>query len=744
MQHHRTPSPVTVTPRRIDERDDLLFNQRIKAKGRFRVMVVQPKADGTEEVVGEVEQSNLILDSGLDHLGSGAAMWHDVLDYGVAGTGTTPTTDDLTASSFSQAGTTVTRDSGTDVFAAPDVGKLLRFNSGEERYITSYTSPTEVEVDTSGTVASSPVTLYRVDQTGLVGEVKRSNSYHSSGNTVTYDRVSSTTEGTATLVRTYNFTAESSDTVYTEVGVSWSASSGNNLFSRVLLAGSVTVLGPAGGNPGQQLRLEYTLTVTVPGGGSAFLPVTPTVTGWPWSYGVSSITSNGTSWTVTTDAAYHFENGDLVNLASTTPTTTAITAATSTGSDFTLTAAGHGKAVDDYITVEGVTPSGYNGDWRISGVAGDDITVTSTANPGTGTVFGTLRFATPSDTYAITVAASTGSDFTLTIPTHQLDAGDFFTVTGVTPTGYNGTWTVASTSGDDVVVTSAANPGAGTLFGVMYPAATATARTLTAATATATYLEYTTSGVHGFSVGEQVVAQGVDVATYNGQFVISAVPSTTTFRVTSTADPADASTFGEVTETPQQWFDGQWAISGVPSPTTFTISNPAQPPAAGAAGTVQSDLVAEYAIIGSGLGIQNYSASAANSVFQQYVLDPADRLFYNVDQETLSFFSGGPQTDPTAGWRLDASDGVSAVSGAVSYSNGDFYQDFTCVLDVATGNIDNMRWILVSRPSSNGGASTSSTFYWPGWAIHFDHVQKKDGDHTLSLTFRRTFGRDLS
>ncbi len=69
--------------------------------------------------------------------------------------------------------------------------------------------------------------------------------------------------------------------------------------------------------------------------------------------------------------------------------------------------------------------------------------------------------------FTISAASSTGSDFTLTTTApHGKSPGDSIIVEGVTPSGYNGTWTCASgTTGSTIIVTSLANPGTGTVFG---------------------------------------------------------------------------------------------------------------------------------------------------------------------------------------------------------------------------------------------------------------------------------------
>jgi len=376
---------------------------RETASGRFQVQVVDAKTGKVVE--SRPWQSNLILDSGLDRIATEA--WASQLAYGVAGTGNTPTKDlpdpgDL----FSQSGTTVTRDSGTRDFISGDVGKLIRFASGEEAYVTAFIGTTSVTVGTSQTVASGAIdALYRVAQTGLTTETKRSTNEPTfidddDGFASQHTRFDATA-GTMTFRTTKDFTEEVGSVNYTEVGMSSSATVASNLFSRMLLSGAVTV------GIGQLLRLKYELTVSVAGHAVATqTTVDGGITGWPLPYNIVSIVSNGTYWDVTLNETHHFLAGGKINISGAKRPRTDITVAASTVSDFTLTAPGHSITGGQSITVEGMTPSGYNGTFTVASVAGDDIVVTSVLNPGPGTVFGNVRQTEPGTWYD-------GTDYTI-------------------------------------------------------------------------------------------------------------------------------------------------------------------------------------------------------------------------------------------------------------------------------------------------------------------------------------------
>lgn len=404
------PEALATIPRNFSH----AFEANMAVQGRAQIHVLNRKG----EVIKTLPwQRNLVLDQGMNYYGN-SNTWANLMNYCVAGTGTTPTKD-LLDGTAGQSGTTVTLSGSTYSFSAGDVGKWVGWaTGGYQAKITAYISATQVTVAQSQTVSTATATLYRCDQTGLTTEVKRSNTYPVY--TYTDGRGASASYATGnvlTLRRTYDFTAEVGSVNYSEIGFSPVATVASNLFSRILLAGAVTV------TSGQQLRVTYEIAVTV-NGTTRPSQTLPSSVGWPYQYSIASITGNGTSFTVTTSTAHHYVTGGSITIAGALRTKTAITAASSTGSDFTITANSHGRTTGESITIAGMTPVGYNGVWTIASTTTNTITVTTGANPGTGTVFGTVRQTEP-------------------------------------VTWYDGTWTVASTTSTTVVVTSAISLSAG-------------------------------------------------------------------------------------------------------------------------------------------------------------------------------------------------------------------------------------------------------------------------------------------
>ena len=131
----------------------------------------------------------------------------------------------------------------------------------------------------------------------------------------------------------------------------------------------------------------------------------------------------------------------VTGASSTTAGGLTVTAASGTGTTATLTySGGYTFLVGSTITVSGMTPSGYNG------------TYTVTAS-GTGTV----SYASAT-TGAMTVAGKIGATATLTFTnTFIFTVGKSITVSGVTPSGYNGTFTITAATSTSTTTSSATN-----------------------------------------------------------------------------------------------------------------------------------------------------------------------------------------------------------------------------------------------------------------------------------------------
>ena len=236
-------------------------DRRMKLANRFKAQVIE-----NGKVVSETPFTpNLILDAGMNRLDS--VTFNGLFTHCAIGTGNTPTEDDSGAVTATTTGTAC--NSSGAFFTLGDVGKLLRFDTGEKSVIAAYVDGDTVTLsDTLNVSVGTLFTMYRVNQTGLTTETKRTNTYLSGGCGYTLDG------DQVILQRTFDFTEEVGDVTYSEVGFSHTATVASNLNTRGLFTGApISVL------TGQQLRVIYYFVVTV----APASPQTKTlaVSGWP-------------------------------------------------------------------------------------------------------------------------------------------------------------------------------------------------------------------------------------------------------------------------------------------------------------------------------------------------------------------------------------------------------------------------------------------------------------------------------
>lgn len=349
----------------------------LKRDRRGEIIESEPATDWSAPV------KNLILPGGFGSLYS----FKSHLQVCHAGNGTTPNKVVLDGT-FSQTGTTVTRSTGAGVFASGNVNDFIKFASGERAKITAYVNTLTVTVDRAQTVAAAALTVYDCSRLYLDAWLKAGGTYVDSAT------VQDTDARSTKFTRTFDFAAETTARIYTEIGVSRTGSTSTSaLFSRVLLDAPVSV------DIEQFLQVKVELMLYASNYGTSE-PFTVNVTGWPRPYTVTSITpgaAGGTAFDVllTEAVSSHYVVGRTFEIAGALPVKTNITSLASTGSDFTVTATAHGKTVGQSIVIEGATPGGYNGTWTIATVPNaNSFTVTSGINPGAGSG-GTVRLATP-------------------------------------------------------------------------------------------------------------------------------------------------------------------------------------------------------------------------------------------------------------------------------------------------------------------------------------------------------------
>lgn len=272
-------------------------------RGRVRVLTVNPQ----DKIVSDTGWvNNLVLNQGMN--GVATRYWADSFTHAVLGDGTTATSVSGGVTTASQSNVTVTLVGGSFVFTntATDAGRILKFSGGQRCTIVTVNSPTSAIVNVSQNVAATSFTYYFTTQTGLVNELRRSNTYHTQGGGCT---TIASAPSSMTMRRSYNFPVETPVAViYNEVGFSHTGTVANNLFSRIKLPSPVEV------KPGLRARVIYEFTITMS-------PNTPTaksaiITGWPIvpavntdtfesleDWGLAVVTSSGAT------APYRTESG---------------------------------------------------------------------------------------------------------------------------------------------------------------------------------------------------------------------------------------------------------------------------------------------------------------------------------------------------------------------------------------------------------------------------------------------------
>jgi hypothetical protein len=354
---------------------------KTKASGHLSI-VIRDKAGNVKYKEDKIP--NMIL-NGMFRTNGGINMQSGTITF-YTFTSSTPNFDDMNGTYQIAAGTaTLTRASGTGVFAAGDVGKEVKFADGTRCHIITFGSTTSVTVSKTfaAGVAAQALRRYATNVSSTAGSSQSANS----------DSAPAPTEniGTGTWSRTWSVTFASATVGYSLNSIM----AGNN--ARIVLGAPVAVA------VDDQIQLTYTLEMTLTGRATRTIALSSIMPGWPYVYGgtglnpITSIVGNGVTFDVTTSTANHFLAGDTVILANVVPKRFAISSASSVVGTLTInTAAAHGLIVGDTVVIELASVGGYNGTWTVATVPdADTITITGGSNPGAMGASGTIRLATP-------------------------------------------------------------------------------------------------------------------------------------------------------------------------------------------------------------------------------------------------------------------------------------------------------------------------------------------------------------
>ncbi len=202
-------------------------------------------------------KKNLILDCGLDKIASVPSA--GCFSFCLFGNQVSPdpVARNSGAITFTTVGTACTASAG--FFIASDVGRLIKFDdgSGQERYITGYTSATLVTLGSapSPAIAAVTATVWYVNQTALQSLYSTTSTYRSGG----AFNGTSWSGAVRTMKRTYIGAAVAGSVTLTEIGFSNSATN-VNIFDRDIIVGGIGLV--TGDQPMAEANLIETYSPT--------------------------------------------------------------------------------------------------------------------------------------------------------------------------------------------------------------------------------------------------------------------------------------------------------------------------------------------------------------------------------------------------------------------------------------------------------------------------------------------------
>lgn len=221
-------------------------------------------------------------------------------------------------------------------------------------------------------------------------------------------------------------------------------------------------------------------------------------------------------------------------------TPVAVTALVWFENEITVTAAGHGLAVGDVAFLDDFTPDAYDGVYTVTEVAGDTWKAQLIVEPEAATVFGKMQ-GPPVDLTPEPVISATWDDgvATIEVADHETGAGRLVELTLFDGVGWNGSWEVLTTDGDELTLAMPLDPGDATTLGEYraYPAAS----DITGASWEAGVATFQASNT--LQDADVVLVYDMEPASWNGRYIVL-TSDTGSFDVTLNSPPVPAETFG--------------------------------------------------------------------------------------------------------------------------------------------------------------------------------------------------------
>ena len=217
-----------------------------------------------------------------------------------------------------------------------------------------------------------------------------------------------------------------------------------------------------------------------------------------------------------------------------------VTSLTRTGTTATVSTApiAHGWITGEVIAIAGASPAGYNGNHAITVTGANTFTYTvanTLTTPATGTITATGPTVIGYPNQVITFhvrARNTGTGTATNVRIDDTIPANTTYVAGSMAFSLNSSAYTALTDAGDL--DQGTVPTAIALTGITQAAGTATA---------------TSAAAHGLSVGQIIEIAGATVAAYNGSYVITGVPTATTFQYAVPAGTTSPAGGGAITAT---------------------------------------------------------------------------------------------------------------------------------------------------------------------------------------------------
>ena len=230
------------------------------------------------------------------------------------------------------------------------------------------------------------------------------------------------------------------------------------------------------------------------------------VSAYNGNFTVSSVNTAARTFQINSSGNPGTGNGGTASVTTTINSTTAAATLTS-----------HGYISGNSITIAGATPSTFNGTFGITVLNADTFTYT-------------IGTASGNATGSITASGNTTTATAITAAAHGLAVGNTVNISGATPAGYNGSFTVATV------------PNSSSFTYTVSPAlADATGSPLNMTRGGSTIVTVTTATAHGFSTGNSISIANSNIGGYNGTFTITNTGANTFTYVTSSVLPANTS-----------------------------------------------------------------------------------------------------------------------------------------------------------------------------------------------------------